>query len=72
DLVFGYAAGVDLTRRDLQNAAKDAGAPWDSSKGFDASAPCSAIRPGREAPSGKIALSVNGVVKQDGELGDMI
>src|SRR5215207_4810535 len=39
DLVFGYAVGVDMTRRDLQNAAKDKGQPWDSSKGFDASAP---------------------------------
>jgi fumarylpyruvate hydrolase len=42
--VYGYAVGVDLTRRDLQNAAKDKGQPWDSSKGFDASAPISAIR----------------------------
>jgi fumarylpyruvate hydrolase len=72
DLVFGYAAGVDLTRRDLQNIAKDAGSPWDSSKGFDNSAPCSAIRPGHEPPSGKITLSVNGATKQDGELADMI
>jgi fumarylpyruvate hydrolase len=61
-----------MTRRDLQNIAKDAGAPWDSSKGFDASAPCSAILPGQAAPSGKITISVNGVVKQDGELADMI
>src|ERR1700712_2615696 len=45
DLVFGYAVGVDLTRRDLQNAAKDKGQPWDASKGFDASAPISAIKP---------------------------
>jgi fumarylpyruvate hydrolase len=46
DLVFGYAVGVDLTRRDLQNAAKDKGQPWDASKGFDQSAPTSAIVPG--------------------------
>ncbi len=72
DLVFGYAAGVDLTRRDLQNIAKDAGAPWDSAKGFDASAPCSAIRPGRAAPSGVITLSVNGETRQHGDLADMI
>ncbi len=72
DLVFGYAAGVDLTRRDLQNQAKDAGAPWDASKGFDASAPTSAIRPGSVPPSGVITLSVNGETRQDGELADMI
>jgi fumarylpyruvate hydrolase len=72
DLVFGYAAGVDLTRRDLQTIAKDAGSPWDSGKGFDHSAPCSAIKPGSAPPSGKITLSVNGATKQDGELGDMI
>ena len=41
DLVFGYAVGVDLTRRDLQNAAKDKGQPWDAAKGFDHSAPIS-------------------------------
>ena len=72
DLVFGYAAGVDLTRRDLQNIAKDAGSPWDSAKGFDASAPCSAIHPGQTPPSGAITLAVNGATKQDGELADMI
>ena len=72
-LVYGYAAGVDLTRRDLQTAAKDAGQPWDSSKAFDASAPVSAIRPaGGSAPSGAIRLSVGGQVRQDGRLGDMI
>ena len=72
DLVFGYAAGVDLTRRDLQNVAKDSGSPWDSAKGFDASAPCSTIRPGSSPPGGAIRISVNGAVKQDGELADMI
>jgi fumarylpyruvate hydrolase len=44
-LVFGYAVGVDLTRRDLQNAAKAKGHPWDAGKAFDASAPITAIRP---------------------------
>ena len=72
DLVFGYAAGVDMTRRDLQNEAKAAGAPWDASKGFDASAPIGPIRPGREPPAGRIALAVNGQVRQDGALADMI
>jgi len=72
DLVFGYGAGVDLTRRDLQNQAKDAGAPWDASKGFDASAPISALRPGRLPPSGAITLAVNGEIRQAGDLADMI
>ena len=73
DLVFGYAAGVDLTRRDLQNAAKDKGQPWEAAKGFDASAPISAIRPWTgPAPQGRIRLSVNGVVRQDAVVADMI
>jgi fumarylpyruvate hydrolase len=73
DLVFGYAAGVDLTRRDLQNAAKDKGQPWDSSKAFDFSAPVSAIRKWSEAaPSGRIALAVNGEARQDAKLTDMM
>jgi fumarylpyruvate hydrolase len=71
--VFGYAVGVDMTRRDLQNAAKDKGQPWDASKGFDASAPISAIKPWTgAAPQGRITLSVNGQVKQDATVADMI
>jgi fumarylpyruvate hydrolase len=73
DLVFGYAVGVDLTRRDLQSAAKDKGQPWDAAKGFDASAPMSEITPWAGAPpQGRIALSVNGQVRQSAELSDMI
>jgi fumarylpyruvate hydrolase len=73
DLVYGYAVGVDLTRRDLQNAAKDKGQPWDSSKGFDDSAPISAIRRWEGAPpEGRIHLTVNGEVKQDAAVADMI
>ena len=73
DLILGYAVGVDLTRRDLQNAAKDKGQPWDSSKGFDQSAPISAIRPWTGAPpQGRITLSVNGQTKQDASVADMI
>jgi len=74
ELIWGYAVGVDLTRRDLQNAAKDKGQPWDSGKGFDASAPISVIRPVALSghPQGRIQISVNGVVKQDGKLSDMI
>ncbi|TAL30923.1 fumarylacetoacetate hydrolase family protein [Phenylobacterium sp.] len=72
-LVYGYAVGVDLTRRDLQNAAKDKGQPWDSSKGFDDSAPISAIRRwSGDPPQGRISISVNGTVKQDATVADMI
>jgi fumarylpyruvate hydrolase len=73
DLVLGYAVGVDLTRRDLQSAAKDKGQPWDAAKGFDASAPISAIRRWSGAPpQGRIWLSVNGQVRQDATVDDMI
>jgi fumarylpyruvate hydrolase len=73
--VFGYAAGVDLTRRDLQAAARDQGRPWDLSKGFDNSAPIGAIRPVKlcgHPGKGRIALSVNGALRQEGDLADMI
>jgi fumarylpyruvate hydrolase len=73
DLVYGYAVGVDLTRRDLQNAAKDKGQPWEAGKFFDASAPISAIKPWTgPAPQGRIAISVNGTVRQAGVVADMI
>ena len=73
DLVFGYAVGVDLTRRDLQAAARDKGQPWDAAKGFDRSAPISAIRTGLAAPpAGAIRLSVNGQARQDAVISDMI
>jgi fumarylpyruvate hydrolase len=73
ELVFGYAVGVDLTRRDLQSAAREKGQPWDASKGFDDSAPISAIRRwSGPPPLGRIAISVNGQVKQDAVVADMI
>ena len=73
DLVFGYAVGVDLTRRDLQNAAKDKGQPWEAGKFFDASAPISAIKPWTgPAPQGRIAVTVNGTLRQEGVVADMI
>ncbi|NNK34004.1 MAG: fumarylacetoacetate hydrolase family protein [Xanthomonadales bacterium] len=75
DRVFGYAVGVDLTRRDLQAAAKEKGRPWTTAKGFDLSAPVSAIRPaadGGHPDDVPIRLSVNGGVRQDGRTGDMI
>jgi len=70
--IFGYAAGVDLTRRDLQAKAKDKGQPWDAAKGFDFSAPISAIRKADEPPQGRIRLSVNGQVRQDATVADML
>ena len=73
DLVLGYAVGVDMTRRDLQAAAKDKGQPWEAAKSFDASAPISAIRRWSGAPpQGRIWLSVNGEVRQDAVVDDMI
>ncbi|MFZ4605462.1 MAG: fumarylacetoacetate hydrolase family protein [Caulobacter sp.] len=71
--IFGFAVGVDLTRRDLQNAFKAKGQPWDAAKGFDASAPISAIIPTTGViPQGRIKVSVNGETKQDGAVADMI
>ncbi|PHR59227.1 MAG: fumarylacetoacetate hydrolase [Robiginitomaculum sp.] len=73
--VFGLAAGIDLTRRDLQHAAKSNGLPWDSAKAFDQSAPIGAIQPISELPdplSGQISLTVNGESRQNGDLSQMI
>lgn len=70
-LVFGYAAGNDLTRRDLQAAAKAARRPWDMSKGFDQSAVIGAIRPGA-SPEGRLRCLVGGRVTQDADLAEMI
>ena len=71
--VFGYGVGIDFTRRDLQQEAKDKKRPWDWGKGFDNSAPCSAIRQMAGPPSsGRIALTVNGQIRQDGDLAQMI
>ena len=71
--IFGYAVGVDLTRRDLQNEAKELRRPWDGGKAFDESAPISPIVPlARPLSSGRIWLSVNGDVRQDADLADLI
>ena len=75
DHVFGYGVGIDLTRRDLQAAAKKAGRPWDMAKGFDASAPCSPLIPASRIghpQKGRIWLEVNGDVRQQGDLDEMI
>ena len=70
-LIFGHAAGNDLTRRDLQAEAKAARRPWDMAKGFDHSAVVGAIRPGPIA-DGIIRCTVNGAPRQEARLSDMI
>jgi fumarylpyruvate hydrolase len=75
DHIYGYAVGNDLTRRDLQAAAKDRGQPWDTAKGFDCSAPISAIRPAANIGHlvrGRIWLSVNGTLRQEADIDDML
>ena len=75
DHVYGYAAGLDMTRRDLQAEAKKAGRPWTMAKGFDQSAPIGTIAPASaigHPASGAIVLSVNGAERQRGDLGDQI
>lgn len=73
--VYGYAVGLDMTRRDLQTEAKKAGRPWDSGKAFEGSAPCSPLVPAAQVghPTvGRIWLSVNGQPRQQGDLSHMI
>ncbi len=75
DLIYGYGVGIDLTRRDLQIASRDLKRPWEIGKAFDASAPCGALRPASEIGhpnKGRIYLKVNGTVRQDGDLEQMI
>jgi fumarylpyruvate hydrolase len=75
DHVYGYAVGNDLTRRDLQADAKDHGRPWDTSKGFDRSAAITAITPAAQSghlSSGRIWLKVNGHVRQQADLAELI
>jgi len=75
DLVFGYAVGIDLTRRDLQQIAKDRSWPWDAGKGFDHGAPCGAVHPAAAVgrpDHGAITLSVGGERRQEGDLSQMI
>ena len=75
DVVFGYAVGVDLTRRDRQRESFKSGLPWEIGKAFDRSAPCGDIHPvaaiGHRL-TGAITLSVNGVERQRGDLSQMI
>ncbi len=73
--VWGYAVGIDLTRRDRQRDARDRRLPWEVGKSFDASAPCGPIartRDARHFKGGAITLSVNGIERQHGDIGQMI
>ena len=75
DHVFGYAVGLDMTRRDLQAEAKKMGRPWDMAKGFDHSAPCTAIVPAAtigHPTKAAIWLKVNGQVRQTSDIADLI
>jgi fumarylpyruvate hydrolase len=75
DHVFGYAIGIDLTRRDQQREMRAKMLPWERGKAFDASAPCSAIHPAAAVghpATGAITLDVNGAEKQRGDLSQMI
>jgi 2-keto-4-pentenoate hydratase/2-oxohepta-3-ene-1,7-dioic acid hydratase in catechol pathway len=75
DLVYGYAAGLDMTRRDLQQTMKDQRKPWEIGKSFDHSAPVGPIVPVSEVghlAKGAIALAVNGAVRQEDDLSAMI
>ena len=74
-LIYGYAAGLDMTRRDLQLVARDQGRPWDLGKDFEKSAVCTPIVPIGDLGvlhSGAIALQVNGVSKQSADLSQLI
>lgn len=75
DCVFGYAVGLDMTRRDLQGEAKKAGRPWETGKAFENSAPCGPLHPVSAVghpDKGAVWLKVNGDIKQSGDLNQMI
>ncbi|MDQ8728428.1 fumarylacetoacetate hydrolase family protein [Bradyrhizobium sp. LHD-71] len=75
DHVYGYGVGVDLTRRDLQMASRKKEQPWEIGKSFDQGAPCGALRPAAEIghpDKARIWLKVNGEMRQDGDIAQMI
>lgn len=75
DLIYGYAVGIDMTRRDLQRKLAGAHFPWEFGKSFDHSAPCSTVHPVSETgilTDARIWLAVNGETKQDSNLNDLI
>lgn len=75
DHVFGYGVGLDMTRRDLQGEAKKMGRPWEVAKSFEASAPCGPLVPASRIghpDRGRVVLKVDGEVRQDGDLNQML
>lgn len=75
DHVWGYAVSLDMTRRDLQGEAKKLGPPWEFGKAFEHSAPVGTLRPMTEVghlAEGRIELKVNGAVRQEGDLNQMV
>ncbi|MFM2128473.1 MAG: hypothetical protein RL477_19 [Pseudomonadota bacterium] len=75
EYVYGYAVGLDMTRRDLQNAAKESGRPWEMGKSYDFSAPCSAIQPASRIghpDKGAIWVKVNGATRQSSDISFLI
>ena len=75
DHIWGYAVGIDLTRRDRQRDARNLKLPWEVGKSFDASAPCGTVAPARQGQTfdgAAITLSVNGIERQRGDIGQMI
>lgn len=75
ELVFGYATGLDMTRRDLQNEMREKKRPWDIGKSFAQAAPIAPIHPAAQTgplSRGAITLDVNGARRQQGDLSDMI
>jgi fumarylpyruvate hydrolase len=75
DHVYGYATGLDMTRRDLQFEARDKGRPWDTGKNVEQSSPLGVIHPASAVghlSTGAITLTVNGTIKQDADLADLI
>ena len=75
ECVYGYAVGIDFTRRDLQTIAKNSGRPWDVAKGFDQSAPISSIRPSAESGhpvDAQISLKINDEIRQQSNINEMI
>jgi fumarylpyruvate hydrolase len=74
EVIYGYAAGLDMTRRDIQLVARDKGRPWDLGKDVEQSSVCSAIvpMPGKVVEQGRISLAVNGQTKQDSDVDRLI
>ena len=75
EYIYGYGVGLDMTRRDLQGEAKKMGRPWDTGKAFDQSAPCGAITPVAQwghPEKGLVTLLVNGEIRQEGNLNQLI